>query len=152
MPVSSFTRNIRIERAREEVWDYFTDFRNANAWIRGFESVEFLTPGPLVRGSKFKETRTLLGRTESQVIEVNDIDPPQRYAVRSQASGVDVTFTYRFSEAGRNATIVDMTVDVSPITVLARAFVPLATAAIKKVDGDQLELLKLAVERESKRA
>jgi carbon monoxide dehydrogenase subunit G len=151
-PVSTFTRNVRIERSREQVWDYLTNFRNANDWIRGFHSLEFLTPGPLARGSKFKVTRTLLGRTQSQIIEVIEVDSPRLCALRSHTSGVDATFTYRFIEAGRHATVVNLAVDVTPATLFASAFVPLATAAIKKFDGDQVELLKTAVERESKTA
>ena len=148
--MNTFTRNIRIERSRQDVWDYITDFCNANDWIRGFHSVEFLTPRPLARGSKFEVTRTLLGRTDSQIIEVVEIDPPRLYAVRSRASGVDVTFTYRLSEATGHATVVELAVELTPATRLARAFVPLATAAIQKFDGDQLELLKMAVKRKGK--
>lgn len=128
------------------------DFRNAKDWIRGFQSIEFLTPGPLVLGSKLKETRTLLGRTESQVIEIVELDRPRLYAVKSHATGVAVTFTYQFSEAGPDATVVDLTVEVTPMTLLARTFVPIAIAAIKKFDGDQLELLREAIERRSQTA
>jgi uncharacterized protein YndB with AHSA1/START domain len=51
-----------INRPVQEVWDFFTDFRNASHWIQSGSQVRLTSAGPLGVGTTFEVFRRVLGR------------------------------------------------------------------------------------------
>lgn len=73
---------IEIERPVEEVFAYLTDPSKLPEWDPRIVDVEQLTDGPMRVGTRFRETRTMLGRKVSQVVEVTEYDPPRLFTLR----------------------------------------------------------------------
>jgi len=147
----SFHRTTRIERPREAVWAFMTDFGNAPKWITGVEQSSQISPGPMGPGARFKETRTIGRRSETYEIEVREYDPPRRYAAAAQAGKAE--FVYSFDLAASAAgTEVTMVATARGKGLFARLFIGIGMRFMEKIDGDQLERLKAAVEGSAKRA
>lgn len=66
----SITVSGTISAPRERVWRVLTDLDNAPTLIPSITSVERLTDGPYAAGTRWRETRTMLGRTETHELEV----------------------------------------------------------------------------------
>lgn len=143
--MARFTRTQRIARPRAEVWAFFDDFANAPKWITGVSKTELVGSGPMQVGARFRETRTVAGRTETNEIEITTYDPPRKYAATARVGGGEMTYTYTFTEAG-NSTDVELVAEITVKNFLYRLFVPIGFAMMKKYDGDQLDRLKTAIE------
>ncbi len=59
----------------EKVFAMMSDFANAPQRISGISKVEMLTDGAVGVGTKFKETRVMLGKEATETMEVTTFDP-----------------------------------------------------------------------------
>ncbi|HSJ16118.1 MAG TPA: SRPBCC family protein [Longimicrobiales bacterium] len=64
------------------VYRALTDLDDAGAWMTGLVRIERLDPGPLVVGSRWRETRRMFGREASEEFEVTRLEPPAHLALR----------------------------------------------------------------------
>ena len=69
------------------VYATVTDIENWQTFIRGIERLEILNPGPLAVGTKFRETRTMLGRTATEEMTVAALTPPGRFDLTAENHG-----------------------------------------------------------------
>jgi carbon monoxide dehydrogenase subunit G len=86
----------------EQVWSVLTDIHSAAEVLSGVTSVDVLSDGPYAVGTTWRETRTMMGRAETQEMCVTVVDPPHRTVITAQAGGVTYTteFTVHATEAG----------------------------------------------------
>ncbi len=61
-----------------DVWAFLLDFTNIASWMQGTEELVLLTPGPLAKGSRFRQTRRLHGRVATEEFAVTALDPEAR--------------------------------------------------------------------------
>ncbi len=73
--------DVDVDRPIEQVFAYLTDPAQLHEWQQTSE-VEVLTDGPVGAGTRISETRELLGRKLTQVVEVVQYEPPRRFALR----------------------------------------------------------------------
>jgi uncharacterized membrane protein len=71
----------------EKVWQALTDLESAPRVLSGVERVEVLTPGPFGEGTRWRETRRMLGRTATEEMYVTVCETPARCVVESDAQG-----------------------------------------------------------------
>jgi carbon monoxide dehydrogenase subunit G len=92
----------RTSATPEQVWAVLTDLDSAAQTLSGVQSVEVLTEGPYAVGTTWRETRTMMGRSETQQMQVTVVEPPHRTVITAQAGGVEYTteFTVRADGAG----------------------------------------------------
>jgi uncharacterized protein YndB with AHSA1/START domain len=106
----------RFPAPPERVFQALVDLEQVGQWMPGFVRMEPLTPGPLGKGSQFRETRRMFGREASEVFEVTEYDPPRvlaffvdgrkgssrvgwyrfRYVLAPSDGGSDLTFSGEF--------------------------------------------------------
>lgn len=86
----------------EQVWVVLTDLESSASVISGIQHIEVLTEGPYAVGTKWRETRTMMGRAETQQMQVAEVDPPHRTVLTAHAGGVDYTteITVRAQDSG----------------------------------------------------
>jgi uncharacterized protein YndB with AHSA1/START domain len=72
----------------DAVWAVLTDVDHAPETLRGVTRVERLAGEGYAEGTRWTETRKILGREESQTLEVTASEPPRRTVVESRAHGV----------------------------------------------------------------
>ncbi len=85
----------RLVRApRERVWSALTDLDGLPSVLRGVVRVEVLSGGGYAVGTRWRETRKMFGKDETQTLEVAECDPPRSTSVTSRQAGVDYRTTY----------------------------------------------------------
>lgn len=89
-----------ISASPEKVWSVITDIPGSAATLSGVEAVQLLTDGPYGEGTRWKETRKMLGRSETVEMWVDAVDAPRSTTVKAVQGGAD--YTTRFSLTPRN--------------------------------------------------
>jgi hypothetical protein len=139
----------QINAPPERVFEVFTDFANAASNIKQIKKLEVLTSSEIGKGTRFKETREMMGHTATEEMEITDFQPLKTYSVGCNTCGC--SYLSRFDFAPENGgTRVDMTFEGKPLTFFAKLMSPLAwmmMRAMKKcMDGD-MDDLKAVAER-----
>jgi carbon monoxide dehydrogenase subunit G len=110
-----------IHASPEKVWSVISDIPGSPATLSGVDSVQMLSDGPYGEGTRWKETRTMMGRSETVEMWVAQADPPRSTTVKALQGGAD--YTSRFSLAERDGGT-DLTLtfgaDVVKPTMLSR--------------------------------
>jgi hypothetical protein len=74
-------RFIRIAAPVERVWEVLVDVPGQPHWMHDLKDVVIETPGPLRVGSIAIGTVRMFGLSQSDPIEVTQLDPPTRYGI-----------------------------------------------------------------------
>jgi carbon monoxide dehydrogenase subunit G len=110
-----------IHASPDKVWAVVSDIPGSAATLSGINAVQMLTEGPYREGTRWKETRTMMGRAETVEMWVDQADPPRSTTVKANQAGAD--YTTRFSLAERDGGT-DLTLtfgaDVVKPTVLSK--------------------------------
>jgi uncharacterized protein YndB with AHSA1/START domain len=96
-----------IHASPDEVWAVLSDLEHAPETLRGVTRVEVLEGAGYEVGTRWRETRRIFGKEETQTMEVAECDPPRSTTVTSRSAGVEYrsVFTLEPAEAGTLATI-----------------------------------------------
>lgn len=141
----------RVQAPVEEVWRIATDLESAPRVIRGIDAVEVLTPGPFGVGTRWRETRTMFGRSATEELTVSAVDPGRSYSVEATSSGVHYRSTFSFAPAAEGATEATMTFGGRPTTTVAKVLgalsAPLASRSVAKALRADLDDIAAAAER-----
>jgi carbon monoxide dehydrogenase subunit G len=78
---------IDVAAPPEVVFATVTDVANWPSFVRGIDKLELLTPGPVGVGTKFRETRTMFGRSATEEMTVAAHDPPRRFDLTAENHG-----------------------------------------------------------------
>jgi carbon monoxide dehydrogenase subunit G len=89
-----------IQAPPEKVWSVITDIPGSAATLSGVEAVQLLTEGPYAEGTRWKETRKMLGRSETVEMWVAQVDRPRSTTVKAAQGGAD--YSTRFNLAPRD--------------------------------------------------
>ena len=95
--------------------------------IRSVQGIELLTPGPLEKGRRFRETRTLLGRTKTQDMEIADFEPPRRLRIISHDPDLLYELDHIIDAVGGGSRLL-MVFRSRPQTIAGKGLLPLAAA------------------------
>ena len=68
----------------EVVYTVVTDIAHWQDFIRAIERLEILNSGPIAVGTKFRETRVMLGRSATEEMTVATLDPPRRFDLTAE--------------------------------------------------------------------
>jgi carbon monoxide dehydrogenase subunit G len=133
----------------DTVWDLATDLAGAPGTLSGVTRVEVLTPGPFGVGTRWRETRTMLGRDATEEMAVTAIERHRSYTVEADASGAHYVSTFTFEPSG-GGTDVTVTFGARATTGVARVLAavtgPLARRSVEKVLRGDLEDLARAAQ------
>lgn len=102
---------VRVSRivaaSPEAVWGVITDLAAVPETLSAVTAVEVLTDGPYDVGTRWRETRTMLGRGETQEMWVTAAEPARRTVVEAGSGSAHYATTFTLSPAG-NGTRVDV--------------------------------------------
>ncbi|MFK0003844.1 SRPBCC family protein [Paenarthrobacter sp. NPDC090520] len=89
-----------VNASPEKVWAVISDIPGSAGTISGIDAIQMLTDGPYGEGTRWKETRTMMGRQETVEMWVSHTDPPRSTTVKALQGGAD--YTTRFALNGRD--------------------------------------------------
>lgn len=95
----------RIAAPIDQVWETLTDLESAPRVLKGVERVEVLTPGPFRRGTRWRETRRMLGRDSTEEMYVAESDAPHRCVVESEAKGARYVSEFALTPDEKGTTV-----------------------------------------------
>ena len=94
------TAGVEMQASCEAVAAYASDPLHDPEWIGGIEEARWLTEPPLRVGSRVERVARFMGRRIEYVLEVAELDPGRRVAMRSVRAPFPMEVTYSFEDAG----------------------------------------------------
>lgn len=142
----SIQRNIAA--SAEAVFAAISDFQNAPKRIKGIARVEMLTHGPVGKGTRFKETRVMFGREQTETMEVMEFTPPRGYVLGCENCGCRYRSELTVVPRGDGCEVT-MSFEATPLTFFAKVMMflmrPMMKMCIKAITND-LEDIKRSFE------
>lgn len=97
----TFETSVHIESPPERVFEVITDLAGAEGRIKAIKAVEVLTDGPVGKGTRWRETRTMFGRDATAEMEITEFTPGVGYVAESESCGCTYRCAFTVSpEAG----------------------------------------------------
>ncbi|MCA9230205.1 MAG: SRPBCC family protein [Planctomycetales bacterium] len=146
--MARLTIKAHVDAAPEVVFAVASDFEHAAENFQGIEQFEILTEGPIGVGTRFRETRVMFGKQNTEELEITAFDEPRGYVVECDSCGAHYRSEYKFV-ADIAGTHVRLELDCRPVSLLARLMAPLSAlmmGSVKKCLTADLEDLKQAAE------
>lgn len=89
-----------VNAPADKVWAVISDIPGSAATLSGVSAIQMLSDGPYGEGTRWKETRTMMGRSETVEMWVAQADPPRSTTVKALQGGAD--YTTRMTLADRD--------------------------------------------------
>ena len=103
--MNPLTVSRHIDASPDRVWAVLTDLEHAPEVIRAVESVEVHTGTGFDVGTRWTETRTMMGRTASETMEVTAVDPGRSYVVEADSGGTHFRSEFRLAPEADGTTV-----------------------------------------------
>ena len=89
------------------VFGVFTDLEHSAERVSNIHTIEVLTHGPFGRGTRWTETRQVLGQLDSAEMEVTAFERNRTYTITHHKAGtrIDTVFTFEPFEEGTKVRI-----------------------------------------------
>jgi len=111
---------VPIKAPKEKVWQTITDFDSAADRISGIEKIEILEkPESGLIGFKWRETRTMFGKTATEEMWITDVLENDHYNVRAESHGAIYRSTMSVAGEG-NQSVLKMTFDAESVSFGAK--------------------------------
>jgi carbon monoxide dehydrogenase subunit G len=142
-----------FEAPLELAFEVLSDLEHAADNIQGIEKLELLTPDGVGVGTRFRETRKMFGKENSEEMEVTAFDPPHGYTVDCESCGCHYRAKYSLVSdiAG---THVRLEFDYRAVSILAKLFSPFSKLMMgpmcKMMEADLDDLKTIAEARARK--
>ena len=101
------------------LWDVATDLANAPTNISGITRTEVLAGEQFGVGTRWLETRTMLGREASETMEITAVEPGRSYTAEAHSSGMHYVTRWEFTRTDTGSEIV-MTFSGEPTGTVGR--------------------------------
>ena len=134
----------------ERVFGVFTDVEHSAERVSNIQKVEMLTVGGVKLGSRWLETREILGHPDSAEMEITAFERSRTYTITHQKAGarIDAVFTFESVNEGTRVQI-EFILRSGGLPPGALAPVRLAIAnKVRDVIGHDLEDLKAFIEQQ----
>ena len=144
------TIDIEIKALKEKVWKVITDIENSVNTISGIEKIEILNkPKDTVVGLKWKETRTIFGKSATETMWITEATENDYYKTRAESNGAIYQTILKLSEK-ENTTFLTMEFNSEAITIkgkiMAFIFGRMLNKTMKKLIKKDLIDIKTTVE------
>lgn len=87
----ALTLTQHVDAPVERVWAVISDIPGSVTTLSGIDAIEMLSDGPYGKGTRWKETRTMMRRSETVEMWVTQSDPPWSTTVKALQTGADYT-------------------------------------------------------------
>ncbi|MGW6567308.1 SRPBCC family protein [Streptomyces sp. NPDC054975] len=152
MATRSITVERRIEAPPGPVWEALTDLEDMPRVLSGVERVEVLTEGVFGVGTRWRETRRMMGKEATEEMTVTEAEPPDRYVTVADSHGMHYVSEIALLPAGTGATSVRMTFSATPaegnrMGFLTKLLSGLGAKAVSRALAKDLDDMAASVER-----
>jgi uncharacterized membrane protein len=90
-----------IDGTKEQIWQVITDLENSVKTIQAIESIEILEkPSSGLVGLKWRETRTMFGKSADEVMWITDAKENEFYQTRAESHGAIYISKLKIEEQG----------------------------------------------------
>jgi Polyketide cyclase / dehydrase and lipid transport len=147
--MATVTVSNQIAAPVPHVFQVFTDLESGTPHVSAIKKIEMLTPGPFGLGTRWRETRDVLGVTDSAEMEVTSFERNKTYTITHHKAGlrIDTVFWFEPMEDGTRVTV---EFEIDPGGLPPGILAPLNWAIADKVGaviGHDLADLKTALEQ-----
>jgi len=137
----------------EKVFALANDIDRAEEWLPAGVKIEKLTEGPTRAGSRYRETRRVLGRLDTEIYEGTDYDPPHGSEVVADGTkGTAGRGLFRFridlAPTGLHDMRVELTGTVTGMGCLGVIAYPIVRSVLRGHSVADLAGLKAWIERQ----
>ncbi|UUN27272.1 SRPBCC family protein [Streptomyces sp. FIT100] len=143
----------RIAAAQGPVWEALTDLQGMERVLSGVTKVEVLTDGGFGVGTRWRETRRMLGKEATEEMRVTASEPPERYVVEAESHGAHYVSEFLLRADGPATTTVRMTFSARPpggfAGLLAKVLGGVGARAVSKAIEKDLADVAASVEGRS---
>jgi polyketide cyclase/dehydrase/lipid transport protein len=100
--MATITVSNHIESPVAAVFEHFTDVEASPTRVSGIKEIQMLTPGPFRLGTRWLETRDLLGRPDTVGREVTAYERNRTYTITHHklAARIETVFTFQELNGG----------------------------------------------------
>lgn len=133
----------------DQVFAMFTDIEHGAEHVSGIKDIKILLPGPFRLGTRWLETREVLGRLDDAEMEVTSFEKNVGYTVTHHKAGIRIDTIFAFEAIG-DRTKVSIEFDLNPQGLPPGLLSPIEWAISGKVEhmlNDDLDDLKNSIER-----
>ncbi len=147
--MGSLQTSTHIDAPPERVFATITDLHGAAERISGIKHLEVLTDGPVGRGTRWRETRTMFGKDATEEMEITEFTPGVGYTTEAESCGC----LYRCALAATpedGGSRLTMTFESKPMTfvgkIMGAVMMPLMRKSMIRLVEKDLADIKRAVE------
>jgi polyketide cyclase/dehydrase/lipid transport protein len=147
--MTNVTVTTRIDAPLDVVFRRCSDIEHGSARVSGIHQIDMLTPGPIRVGTRWIETRLVLGRADSAEMAVTAFQRNRMFTIRHHKAGVQIDATFWF-EPKEGATVVTIEFEAEGGMLPPSLLRPLGWALQRKIErvlAHDLADTKRAIER-----
>lgn len=147
--MTTVTVTSQIDAPVEKTFATFTDLEHAPQHVSGIRELQLLTPGAFGLGTRWLETREVLGRLDSAEMEVTAFEKNKTYTVTHHKAGAKVDTVFAFQPSGTGTKVsIEFALENQGLPPGLLTPVSWAIAGkVREVLGHDLEDMKRSVER-----
>lgn len=90
----------KIDAPVESVWAVVTDIPGSQETLSGVTRIEMLTEGPYGVGTRWRQTRTMMGKAETVEMWVSEVVPLRSTTIKALQGGADYTTVFALAPVG----------------------------------------------------
>jgi uncharacterized membrane protein len=146
--MATITVSSVVDAPVDRVFQRFTDIEHVPTRVTDIKRVEMLTTGPVRRGTRWRETREIMGVIDSADMEITSFERNRTYTISHRKAGVQIAATFWF-EPVNGGTKVSIEFELEPGGLPPGLLAPLGWAiegTVRQVLGNDLADLKHAIE------
>jgi polyketide cyclase/dehydrase/lipid transport protein len=148
--MATITVSNEIAAPVHQVFESFTDIGSGASHVSGIKKIAMLTTGKFGLGTRWIETREVLGVPDSAEMEVTSFERDKTYTITHHKGGVRIDTAFWFEPAGGQATKVTVEFELDSGGLPPGLLAPLNWAIagkVRDVIGHDLADLKTSLEK-----
>jgi len=131
--MATVTVSNEIAAPLDRVFQTFTDIEHGPTRVSGIKQLEMMTPGPVHNGTRWLETREVMGRLDTAEMEITSFEWNRMYTITHYKARVRIDTTFRF-EPTDGGTKVTVEFELDPGGLPPGLLAPLGWAVAGKVE------------------
>lgn len=154
MTSHSISLSRRVTASPEQVWRVLTDIPGAAETLSGVRRIEMLSGPPYRVGTRWRETRTMFGKTATEELWVSAADAPSSTVVEAESAGTHYVTTFTVTPEGQ-ASLLSMEFSGELVSgsglhrFLWKAFGKAGLRAVSKTMRADLDDIAVAAEKDA---
>ena len=135
--MNSFTAQREIEAPVEQVWAVLTDLDGAVENLSGVTRVERLDGAGYEVGTRWRETRKVLGKEATEEMTVTEVEPGRRTVITAESGGIAYRTEFTLAPTATGTQLTMTFAGTSNATgvraIIEKLMAPLGTAVTRKM-------------------